>query len=161
MIHNRAPCNPRRLALNFASQANQSTMSEKNSPMTTPGTFGWNELITSDVEAAKKFYTTMFGWEAETKSMAPGWDYTVFKQGETMVCGMMGISPEMGPIQPHWLCYVMTGDIDADLTKVKAAGGSVLKEPFEVSNIGTLAIIRDPQGAVIALWKCDMEAKDD
>jgi uncharacterized protein len=134
-------------------------MSETNSPMMAPGTFGWNELITSDVEAAKKFYAATFGWEAETKSMGPGWDYTLFKKGETMVCGMIGISPEMGPIQPHWLSYVMTEDIDADLAKAKAAGGTVLKEPLEVPNTGTLAIVRDPQGAVFALWKCNMEAK--
>jgi predicted enzyme related to lactoylglutathione lyase len=133
-------------------------MSENTSPQPVPGIFGWNELITSDVEAAKKFYAAMFGWESETKTMAPGWDYTMFKKGETMVGGMFGITPEMGPVQPHWLSYVMSDDIEADLTKAKAAGGTVLKEAMEVPDTGTLAIIRDPQGAVIALWKCNMNA---
>ncbi len=130
------------------------TMSEEtNSPMA-PGRFGWNELLTSDVEASKKFYRELFGWESETKAIAPGWDYTLFKKGDTMVGGMFGITPDMGPLQPHWLSYVMSSDIEADLAKAKAAGGTVLKEAFDVPETGTLAIIQDPQGAVLALWKC-------
>ncbi|MBC8127940.1 MAG: VOC family protein [Gloeobacteraceae cyanobacterium ES-bin-144] len=134
-------------------------MSENTAPQV--GIFGWNELITSDVEAAKKFYCEMFGWEWETKTMAPGWDYTLFKKGETMVAGMFGITPEMGPIPPHWLSYVMSADIEADVEKAKAAGGSILKEATEVPNTGVFAIIRDPQGAVFALWKCSQNAKCD
>jgi predicted enzyme related to lactoylglutathione lyase len=69
---------------------------------------------------------------------------------------MFGITPEMGPVPPHWLSYVFSHDINADLAKAKAAGATVLKEAMEVPNTGTLAIIKDPQGAVIALWKCNM-----
>lgn len=129
-------------------------MSENTSPPPTPGMFGWNELITSDVEAAKKFYGETFGWESETKTMAPGWDYTMFKKGETMIGGMFAISPEMGPMPPHWLSYVLSGDIEADLAKATAAGGKVIKGPVEVPDTGTFAVIQDPQGAVFALWKC-------
>lgn len=133
-------------------------MSENTSPRPASGIFGWNELITSDVEGAKKFYGETFGWTAETKHIAPGWDYTMFKKGETVVGGMFGITPEMGPMPPHWLSYVFSDDIEADLAKAKAAGGTVLKEAMEVPDTGTLAVIKDPQGAVIALWKCAMGA---
>lgn len=136
-------------------------MSKNNSPMMAPGTFGWNELITSDIAAAKNFYQSMFGWDSETKTIAPGWDYTLFKKGETMVCGMIAISPEMGPMKPQWLSYVMSEDIDADLTKARAAGATILKDTMEVPNTGTLAIIQDPQGACFALWKCAMEDRPD
>lgn len=129
-------------------------MSQDTNPAMAPGQFGWNELLTSDVEAAKKFYGELFGWESETKVVAPGWDYTLFKKGENMVGGMFGITAEMGPVQPHWLSYVMSADVEADLAKAKAAGATVLKEAFEVPDTGTLAIIQDPQGAVFALWKC-------
>ncbi len=131
-------------------------MSENTTPQPRAGIFGWNELITSDVEGAKKFYKELFGWDAETKSIAPGWDYTMFKLGETVVGGMFGITPEMGPVQPHWLSYVFSDDIEADLAKAKAAGATVLKEAMEVPNTGTLAILLDPQGAAFALWKCTM-----
>lgn len=129
-------------------------MSEETNSASASGRFGWNELLTSDVGAAKKFYGAVFGWESETKAVAPGVDYTLFKKGGEMVGGMLGITPEMGPLPPHWLSYVMSGDIEADLAKAKSAGGTVLKEPFEVPDTGTLAIVRDPQGAVFALWKC-------
>jgi hypothetical protein len=131
-------------------------MSENTSPPPTPGIFGWNELITSDVEGAKKFYGALFGWESETKTMAPGWDYTMFKKGETVIGGMFGITPDMGPMPPHWLSYVFSDDIEADLAKARAAGGKIIKEAMEVPNTGTLAVIQDPQGAVFALWKCEM-----
>lgn len=134
-------------------------MSENTYPQPKPGTFGWNELITSDVEAAKSFYGAMFGWTSETKSMAPGWDYTLFKNGETMVGGMLGITPEMGPMPSHWLAYVMSDDIDADVVKALAAGGKIIKEKMVVPDTGSLAIIQDPQGAVFALWKCEMAAE--
>jgi predicted enzyme related to lactoylglutathione lyase len=131
-------------------------MSENTSPQPTAGIFGWNELITSDVEGAKKFYGDTFGWTSEIKHIAPGWDYTMFKKGDTVVGGMFGITPEMGPIPPHWLSYVFSNDIPADLAKATAAGGKVIKGPMDVPNTGTLAIIQDPQGAVVALWKCEM-----
>lgn len=139
----------------------QLPMSENDTPAMATGIFGWNELITSDVEAAKKFYAATLGWESETKTMGPGWDYTMFKKGDTMVGGMIGISPEMGPMKPHWLSYVLSDDIDADLAKVKASGGAVLKDAMEVPNTGILAIVRDPQGAVFALWKSSMETNCD
>ena len=126
-----------------------------------PGSFGWNELVTSDVEAAKKFYASMLGWEAETQTMAAGIDYTMFKKGDAPVAGMIAISPEMGPVPPHWLSYVNSDDVTADLAKAKAAGATILKDEMEIPNTGTLAIIRDPQGAVFALWKCAANAKCD
>ena len=137
------------------------TMSEMPPPMMQAGCFGWNELITSDVEASKDFYARMFGWSAETRTMAPGWDYTMFLLGGRPVAGMFAISPEMGPVPPHWLSYVLSDDVDADLVKAKAAGATVLKEPLEVPDTGILAIVRDPQGAVFALWKCTMDAACD
>jgi len=128
---------------------------EMPKPDVTPGVFGWNELITSDPEAAKCFYAATFGWSAHTETMAPGHDYTVFKLGERPVAGMIGITPEMGPeVRPHWLAYVNSDDVAADLDKARAAGAMVLVEPREIPNAGTLAIFLDPQGAAIALWRC-------
>lgn len=134
-------------------------MSENTSPQPVAGMFGWNELITSDIEGAKKFYSEVFGWTTEKKNIAPGWDYHMFKNGETMVGGMFGITPEMGPMPSHWLAYVMSEDIDADVAKATAAGGRIIKDKMVVPEVGCLAIIQDPQGAVIAIWKCDATAK--
>lgn len=130
-------------------------MSDTNNPSTpAAGLFGWNELITSDVEAAKSFYASQFGWEFDTKNMAPGLDYTLCKKDGAMVAGMIGITPEMGPVPPHWLSYVMSDDVEADLAKAEASGATIIKPAMEIPNTGILGIIRDPQGAVFALWKC-------
>lgn len=131
-------------------------MSENTTSPTRPGLFGWNELITTDIEAAKKFYGEVFGWTTETMNIAPGWDYHMFKNGETMVGGMFGITPDMGPMPCHWLAYVMSDDVDADVAKARAAGGTIIKEKMVVPNTGSFAVIQDPQGAVFALWKCEM-----
>ena len=128
-------------------------MSEDTAPAMKPGFFGWNELITSDIETAKKFYGVTFGWESETKSIA-GWDYTMFTKDGVVVAGMIGITPEMGPIHPQWLSYVISIDVQADLANARAAGATVLKEVTDVPNVGTFAIIQDPLGATIALWTC-------
>lgn len=119
----------------------------------TPGEFCWVELISSDVEASKKFYQETFGWTADTVTMAPGFEYTMFMLGGKTVAGMIGIRPDMGPVTPHWAAYVNSIDLDADVAKARAAGGTILREPFQVPSGGSLAIIRDPQGAVFALWK--------
>lgn len=129
-----------------------------STPAMTPGLFGWNELITSDREAAKEFYAAAFGWEAETRTVAPGFDYTLFKLGGTTVGGMIHLPPDSCPAKPQWLSYVMSVDIETDLAKAKAAGANILKEATEIPNTGTLAILRDPQGAVFALWKCKVNS---
>jgi len=131
-------------------------MSANNDTAIKTGLFGWNELITSDTEAAKRFYASAFGWTAEIMPVAPGWNYTLFKLGDTTVGGMIRIDPEMASTQPQWLSYVLSDDVAADLAKAKAAGATILKEEMEIPNTGTMAIIRDPQGAVFALWKCTM-----
>ena len=130
-------------------------MSEENKPDMTPGRFGWNELNVPDVEAAKKFYAEVFGWTSETQEMAPGMEYTVFKQGEHMIGGL--VSPpsaeDQPPPPPCWMSYVNSADIEADVKKAVAAGGNALVESMTVPNAGTLAVLQDNQGAVFCLWK--------
>lgn len=118
----------------------------------TPGRFGWNELNVPDVASAKKFYGEVFGWESETTEMAPGMDYTVFKQGDHMVGGLVS-PPGAENAPPYWAAYINSDDIAADVAKAKAAGGNILVEYMEIPNAGELAVIQDPQGAVFSLWK--------
>jgi predicted enzyme related to lactoylglutathione lyase len=113
-------------------------------------TFCWNELMTSNVPACKKFYGQLFGWTAEDKPMGPGMIYTMFKQGQTMVGGMMAISPEMGPVPPNWLSYVSVPNIDATAKKVSELGGKVCVPPTDIPGIGRFAVFQDPAGAAIA-----------
>jgi predicted enzyme related to lactoylglutathione lyase len=123
-------------------------MSTENECPTT-GEFSWNELVSNNVAGAQKFYTSLFGWQAEAFPAAPG--YTLFKQGDAMVGGLMQC-PKPG-IPSHWLPYVTVDDVDASTAKAKSLGAQVVMEPFEVATVGRIAVLIDPQGAAVGLFK--------
>ena len=109
--------------------------------------------ISTDVAASKQFYSGLFGWEPAT--FAGGAHYTIFKQGETMVGGLMQC-PKPG-LPSHWLPYVTVEDVDASAAKAKSLGAQVVMEPFDVPTVGRIAVLVDPQGAAIGLFKPKMQ----
>jgi predicted enzyme related to lactoylglutathione lyase len=115
-----------------------------------PGQFTWNELVTTDEAAAGAFYTLLFDWTAELFG-GGGQTYTLFKKGSAMVGGMMKC-PKTG-LPAHWLAYVTCEDVDAAAKQAAALGGSVLMAPFDVPTVGRIAIVLDPQGASLGLFK--------
>ena len=114
------------------------------------GKFNWNELMTSDADAATAFYTKLFGWKA--KPFGQGMDYTILENGGTGAAGLMK-SPEGGP-PPMWLAYVSVADINAAVTKLAELGGKICKPPFAIPGVGHIAIVQDPQGATFGLHSC-------
>lgn len=134
-------------------------MSEENKTSRT-GKFSWNELMTTDVESAKAFYAKLFGWTAETMPMPNGSDYYFFKKDGEPAAGMMGITEEMGPIPPHWMSYVEVADLDASVAAATAGGGAILNGPIQVSDMGILAVVKDPQGAVFSFWQNIVPSED-
>jgi predicted enzyme related to lactoylglutathione lyase len=115
------------------------------------GALCWNELGTNDTQKAGDFYTTLFGWEREV--LSGPMEYTVFKNSGEGIGGMYQITPEMGPIPPHWMVYFAVSDCDAIAQKATEAGGGVIKPPEDIPNIGRFAILRDPSSAVFAVIK--------
>ena len=124
---------------------------EKNCPK--PGEFSWNELIASDEAAQKKFYTSLFGWKAEAFGDSEK-TYTLFKQGDTMVGGMMKCPQPGSP--SHWLAYVSVDDVDATVANAKKLGGKSAVEPMDIPDVGRIAVLIDPKGAAIGLYKSAM-----
>lgn len=116
------------------------------------GTFYWNELATTDIEAAKAFYARLTGWTFDEMPMENGGTYHIAKAGETFAGGIMAI-PEAAPAgtPPHWMSYIAVDDVDAALVTVKDGGGNVLAEPFDADGVGRIAVVQDPQGAAVAL----------
>lgn len=115
------------------------------------GAYCWQELGTNDTQKAKDFYTTLFGWA--TESFPGPMEYTIFKKGNESVGGMYQITPEMGPIPPHWLTYFAVSDCDATVRKATELGGSVMKPAEDIPGVGRFAILRDPASAVFAVLK--------
>ena len=116
--------------------------------------FCWNELMTTDTKKDGDFYTGLFGWGKNTQNFGP-LEYTMFSNGERPAGGMLQITPEMGPIPPNWLVYFAVDDCDAKTQKAKELGGSVMKPPDDIPNIGRFSILTDPQGAAFALIKLE------
>lgn len=130
----------------------------QETPVYAPGTFCWVECGTSDGEAAKKFYTGLFGWSFEDNPMGPGQIYTMLKQDGKDIGGLFQMGAEMAGVPPHWLSYVSVTSADETAQKAKAAGATLLKEPFDVFTIGRMAVIQDPTGAVFAIWQSGTHA---
>jgi predicted enzyme related to lactoylglutathione lyase len=114
------------------------------------GTFVWNELQTRNVEEAKRFYGATLGWTFDAMPMADGGTYWVGKLGEAMVGGLFSINaPMFDGIPEHWFAYIEVDDVDARVAKVAPAGGKIHREPWDVPNVGRIAIVADSNGAVI------------
>lgn len=117
-----------------------------------PNSFCWNELATTDPQKAGNFYTNLFGWAKEDFSAGP-MEYTMFKNGERQAGGMFKITPEMGPIPPHWMVYFAVEDCDATVQKASELGAQVMKPADDIPEIGRFAILIDPQGAAFSVIK--------
>jgi uncharacterized protein len=110
----------------------------------------WTELISVDADASGTFFTELFGWTTETMDMGPV-KYTVFKQGETSIGGMLPKSPEMGEMPSAWINYFTVSDCDATVGEASAAGGKGLMPAQEFPEVGRFTMIMDPQGAVFGI----------
>ena len=117
------------------------------------GVFVWDELMTTDTEAARRFYGEVVGWENRDMEMGEGNVYTLFSSGGNDRAGGMPIPPQAEGTPPNWMTYIGTGDVDATVDKAKKLGATVHMEPFDVATVGRLAIVADPTGAVFGLFK--------
>ncbi len=118
------------------------------------GAFVWHELLSTDINSAKSFYSKVVEWGLQDSQM-PGIDYWMFKVGQLPVAGLMTLPDEakkMGA-PPHWEGYVGVDDVDAAVAKAKQLGGRVFKEPTDIPNVGRFAILADPQNTIFALFK--------
>lgn len=119
----------------------------------TAGAFSWNELLTSDPQAAAAFYGRLFGWTFQTMEMGGDSPYRVVKVGDTSVAGIMKTPAEAGQMPPMWGCYVTVADLDETVRQATALGGKVLVPAMEVPTVGRMAVIADPQGAALSIMQ--------
>jgi len=116
------------------------------------GRFVWHDLLTTDPKAALSFYEDVVGWK--TQPWESG-EYTMWVGGEGPLGGTMKLPDEarkMGA-PPHWTSNVAVADVDASVAQVRKLGGRVYVEPNDIPKVGRFAVIADPQGATINLFK--------
>jgi uncharacterized protein len=120
-----------------------------------PGAFSWVDLATTDAEAAKAFYGTLFGWEMEDVDAGGGNVYTTCRLGGAAVAGLFAMTAAMRSegMAPNWTSYVTVEDANTRAGRAAELGGTVVDDAFDVLDVGRMAVVRDPQGAVFALWQ--------
>jgi uncharacterized protein len=114
------------------------------------GIFVWDELGTTDVDGAQRFYEHVFGWTTQDMGEEYG-GYRIFHRGETQIGGLMQ-NPDAS-IPAGWTPYVAADDPDATCEKAKGLGAEIVVEPMDVPNVGRFGILKDPQGAVFGVIK--------
>lgn len=125
-------------------------MSERTSYA--PGTPSWVDLASPDPDAAAEFYGTLLGWEVhEAGDPEQTGGYRMAYLNEKPVAGLMRLMQDGQP--PAWTTYVSVSDADVTATKARDGGGSVMVEPMDVLDVGRMAVLADPTGAVFAIWQ--------
>jgi predicted enzyme related to lactoylglutathione lyase len=115
----------------------------------------WVDHTTKDVSGSTRFYSQLFGWQAEDMGEQFG-HYTIFRSNGKTVGAT---TPPMDPSQSMpsvWSTYIATSNAEETAKKVTEAGGTVMLPPLQVSDQGTMAVFADPTGAVFCVWQPDV-----
>jgi predicted enzyme related to lactoylglutathione lyase len=116
------------------------------------GDASWIELMTTDMNAAFKFYQDVFHWQTgQSMDMGPMGKYQMFNRPHGQIGGMMNKPKEMANVPPNWQIYFRVPDVDAAAQRVKSAGGKILNGPMDIPDGDRVANAMDPQGAAFGL----------
>lgn len=136
-----------------------SGMTFSDEPLT--GKFVWYDLVTEDLDASKRFYAELFGWTFEEARGRGGRPYVAARDGDTFVAGLLEIEPRAdGRNQSRWLPYVSVDDVD-EAVAASVAGGATVAAGARNVPLGRVAVIIDPEGAVVGLARSGVGDPDD
>src|SRR5215471_979256 len=136
-----------------------SAMSFSHEPLV--GKVVWNDLVTQDLEVARRFYGQLFGWTFEQSTAPGGQPYLLARSGRIFVAGMVAVnSPSKDVILSRWLPYMSVKEVDTSVAQATAAGATVLVSPRDVS-LGRVAVIEDKEKAVLGLARSRIGDPDD
>jgi len=115
------------------------------------GAFSYAELATSDLDAARAFYSRIFGWQFHDSPLPMGGVYSMAKlRGRTAAAAFVP-PQEQGP--PHWNSYVTVASVDETAERAGGLGATVVAPPFDVMESGRMTVVQDPGGAFINFWE--------
>jgi uncharacterized protein len=119
------------------------------------GEFNWVDLSARDVDAQSAFYQALFGWNHVDVSIAEGMTYRLFKAGGGTVTATSQLPAQMleQGLRTGWNTCVATDDADATAAKASELGGTVVMPPMDIPGQGRQALVQDPTGAHLHLWK--------
>jgi len=132
----------------MAQTATKQRTQEAAKKLQSHGTFCWNELMTRDVEGAKRFYESTIGWSFQAMPIADGGTYWVAMLDGKSVAGIFSLNaPGYDGVPESWMSYLAVDDVDARVAKAIKAGAKLMKPIFDVPEVGRIAILTQPGGA--------------
>ena len=117
------------------------------------GQFSWADLQTPSVDGAKKFYSSLFGWDMSDMPTPMGSPYTICTMRGQPIVGMGAQPPDMKGAPAFWSTYVNVDSVDAIATKVTSNGGKVVMPAMDVMTQGRMMMLQDPTGAMLGCWQ--------
>jgi uncharacterized protein len=121
----------------------------------TPGTFSWADVSTTDQDAAKRFYTELFGWTYEDNRIEDGVYYSMAFIGDKPVAAISLQQQQQreAGVPPSWNCYITVESADDTLARARELGATVHADAFDVMDAGRMGVVQDPQGAYFLVWE--------
>ena len=120
----------------------------ETTPTWSHGAFHWNELMTGDIERAKRFYGDTIGWKFEAMPMPDGGTYWLASANSKSVGGLFQLSsPAYDGVPEGWMPYLAVDDVDKRVAKAVKAGAKLMKPIFDVPGVGRIAVLTEPGGA--------------
>lgn len=124
------------------------------------GTAAWRDLTVENADDLRDFYTAVAGWTAIPVSMGDYDDYDMRDQSGRSVAGICHAKGSNAKMPPQWLVYVMVEDTKLAAQTALEKGGQILDGPRDMGG-GRMCVVKDPAGAVIALFEPQMENSDE
>jgi len=121
------------------------------------GTPAWVDLMVPDHRVAQAFYGPLLGWTFDEGVPEAG-NYSTARIGGRAAAGIGDLMPGS---RVGWTTYLAVDDLDATAKRVTAAGGTLLAEPTDVMDLGRMAVLVDPTGAVVGLWQSGLHTGAD
>ncbi len=110
----------------------------------------WVDLMSSDTDKSRAFYSELFGWMAEEPNPDFG-GYANFTKDGDHVAGLM--AAQEGGVPDAWSVYLAVNDAEKTVEAAKAHGAPVFVEAIAVGDLGTMAVLADAGGAAIGMWQ--------
>jgi predicted enzyme related to lactoylglutathione lyase len=132
-----------------------STPEQDQNALNSGRTFVWHEVYGADAQTSIDFYTKALDFGSEAMDMGEMGKYHMLTRNGIPVCGVHGTvgNPQMADVPPHWSTYLSVDDVDARVAKCQELGATLVVPAMDIPTIGRMALISDPQGAHVWLFK--------
>jgi predicted enzyme related to lactoylglutathione lyase len=121
--------------------------------LASPGEWIWNSLLTSDPDADAAFYQAIFGYEVFDLPARAGARHLLLASEDYARASANSLPAKQPEARPHWVNFVRVADAQTAAAKAASLGGSVVVAPHLDRHGGKVALVADPQGAVLGLME--------